>query len=452
MRPLQLMALMALCACDGRKPAAEHGDLTEPPSFWVWHRSSELNDAEVRVLNEARTRKLYWQAAECRWENGAWVFKRIAQPMAAAPGIVILPVFRIEPQTAFLGSPDAAGRFAEMVRRWLGDAPMPGEIQLDFDCPDRLLDRYARFLTDTRKASAPAEISITALASWPRHPQFRKLAAAVDSFAPMFYDLEADDAADVKAGRFQSLADPDVCKHIASWSQCPKPWLAGLPNFERLSVFAADGALIGHVRDWGYDTLFFHPHLKRGETVNGTTVFDPVETLDLTGTRVAPGMKVVHRAPDVAELERLVEAARHAGAAGVIWFALPGPGMRAAFSVPHLTNSNAGLKLELYLADDGSFILENPGPDDLPPGVWELVIRSDEPGCFRSASPGAFAELSLPGGLPAELADSLVLRFARLPAGESIVSGSLVAHGEGLVWLIDGMTGENPVVLRKSAR
>jgi hypothetical protein len=120
--------------------------------------------------------------------------------------------------------------------------------------------------------------------------------------------------------------------------------------------------------------------------------------------------------------------------------------------VPHLTNSNAGLKLELYLADDGSFILENPGPDDLPPGVWELVIRSDKQGCFRSALPGAFAELSLPGGLPAEVADSLVLRFARLPAGESIVSSSLVAHGEGLVWLIDGMTGENPVVLRKSAR
>lgn len=162
---LCMMPLLIMCACDGRKTPAKHADMNEAPSFWVWHRSSELNDAEVKLLNEARTGKLYWQAAECRWENGAWAFKRIAQPMAAAPGIVIIPVFRIEPQTAFLGSPDAAGSFAEMIRRWLGDAPMPDQIQFDFDCPDRLMDRYARFLTDTGKDLAPAKISITALAS-----------------------------------------------------------------------------------------------------------------------------------------------------------------------------------------------------------------------------------------------------------------------------------------------
>ena len=446
------ISLHVLWGCDGRKVPEEHAGTMLPPAYWVWHRGSELNDAEVGVLHGTGIGKLYWQAAECRWEDGRWAFKRIAKPMAGAPGIRIVPVFRIEPQTAFLGTPDAAGRFAETIRRWLGEAAMPDEIQLDFDCPDRLMDRYARFLTDMGKEVAPAEISITALASWPRHPDFRKLAAAVDSFAPMFYDLEEDKPSDVRAGRFQSLADPAVKQHIARWSKCTKPWLAGLPNFERLSVFANDGVLIGHVRDWRDDALFFHPQLKRRDVLPGTAVFDPLEVFDLSGTRVAPGMGVVHRTPDAVELGRLVEAARDAGAAGIIWFALPGPGMRSAFSVPHLTHPHAGLNLELRVAGDGSVVLENPGPADLPPGAWELRIRGGEPGSFRSASPGAFAELAQPDGLPAEMADSLVLRFARLPAGGSIVSGPLVTKNEGLVWRIDGATQEKPVASWKSAR
>jgi hypothetical protein len=445
------LCLHILCGCDGRNESPVGPVMDASPLFWVWHRSTPLQEAEVRAINESGVKRLYWQVAECRWEGDAWHFKRIAKPMADVSGIRMVPVFRIEPQAAFLGAPDAGHSFVEMLRRWSGDKNAIGEFQLDFDCPDRLLGSYADFLTDIREQTS-AYISITALAGWPSRLDFKKLARAVDAFAPMFYDLHADDEADAREGKFQPMAHSEISQSIANWSRCPKPWFAGLPNFERLSVFAANGELIGHMREWRHELLWFHPYLERGQSSLGTTVFLPTEAVNLSGTRVLPGMRVVHRIPEVEELSKLVDSARVAGASGVIWFALPGPGMRAAFSLEHLANLGRTAQLELVIADDGTVVLTNTGPADLAPSEWELVIRAAEAGQFRSASPGGFSEVSFEGILPAELSDAIVLRFARLPAGESLVSGSLIARTENLSWMIEGFMDKKPLVREKSAR
>ena len=406
----------------------------DPPAFWIWHRSSTLNAAELESLKRAGVRSLFWQAAECRWDHG-WRVNRIARPMAAA-GLEITPVFRIQPEPAFLGNPGSAALLAETVREWSAGAGLPREVQLDFDCPDRLLGSYAKFLREFGGAIAPTTVSITALAAWPRHPDFGKLADSVSSLAPMFYDLEPEDPAEVRAGRVHPVAAPSSAPLIRLWKSCPRPWFAGLPNFERLSVFAADGKLNGHLRGWEHDSVFFHPSLTPRPGGEGVTWFDLENTVEISGTKVPVGATLVHRAPDAVVLTKLIDEADRAGARGILYFALPGPGIQAAFTSEHLSHPSAAAVPALSVGKNGSVVLANSGLVDLPARRWELELVSSTPGAFQSASPGGFAEMETPEGIPAEHATSLVLRFSKLPVGMQITSGAVIRNVEGITWRI----------------
>lgn len=444
--------LLLVCAC-GKKPAPQvrRGPM-EPPAFWVWHRSSPLKPAEVETLRANGVRMLSWQVAECGWSGKDWQVNRIAAPVEGGADLTIVPVFRLKPDAGFLGYPDAAGQLAKAVRAWHGSHAAPEEIELDFDCPDRLLGNYAKFLQAFGNALAPARVSITALASWPRHPQFGKLTEAVSSFHPMFYDLTADTPEEARNNRFQAMADDSVERWMDAWKSCPKPWRAGLPSFERVTVFKPDGTLIGHFRGWRPDEVFFHPGLKPKPVGNGVTHFEVTAAGNLAGTRIEPGMKVVHRAPDVGKLTSLTHAAQRNGAEGVIWFALPGPGIPAALSIAQLAHLEAAASPTLSLESNGVLHLENPGPADLTTRMWELEIRSSKAAAFQSASPGEFAAISIPDALPAELSSSLTLRFSQLRAGETIRSGPLLRDPSGLTWSIRGLTPEQPLKPADSAR
>jgi hypothetical protein len=50
------------------------------------------------------------------------------------------------------------------------------------------------------------------------------------------------------------------------------------------------------------------------------------------------------------------------------------------------------------------------------------------------------------------ISGTVILRFAKLRAGESIVSGPLVANADGLVWSIRGIAGKQAPLPKDSAR
>ncbi|MBC8127819.1 MAG: DUF3142 domain-containing protein [Gloeobacteraceae cyanobacterium ES-bin-144] len=441
-----------IASCGKTKTVTSRSGGMEPPAYWVWHRSSQLKPGEMATLKQAGVKSLYWQAAECAWADENWHFNPISEPMSGGAELEIIPVFRIQPQPAFLGSPEAAPMLARQINKWSRSHPAPRVVQLDFDCPDRLLGKYAAFLKAFAKAVAPTRVSITALAGWPRSTDFERLAMSVDSLAPMFYDLEADEPADVKARRFHPMADRSVTGLIRMWETCPRPWLAGLPNFERMSVFDADGKLTGHLRGWEPDSIWFSPELKSKSLDDGVTLFESHLSTEVAGTTVALGGAVVHRAPGASALRDLAEAAEKAGARGVLYFALPGPGIRAAFSPQHLAQRTQAPKLVLEVGNKGTILLKNIGLTDLPTRKWELELTSGHGRAFQSASPGGFAEMEVSGGVSAELAGSLVLRFSGLRFGETIVSGPLVHNPSGLAWRIRGLTENQPPVSENSAR
>lgn len=449
------MVLLGLLAgaCKKSPPATTRTGPLDPAAFWVWHRSSPLTDAERETLRQAGCGTLFWQAAECEWRDGRWHGVEIAATVAD-PAV---PVFRIKPTPGFLGAHEAAAvALAGRIRDWRGAAGPLAEIQVDFDCPDRLLGDYAAFLAELGRQLAPTRISITALAGWPAHPQFATLARAVSTLVPMFYDLAADPPAAVKAGRFQPLADPAAAAAIARWKACPVRWLAGLPNFQRVSLFAADGNLVGHLRGWNHDPLLFQRSLIGHPAGPGVTDFAVVEPLVLADTRILPGQRVVWRTVEAGALATLATAAERAGAAGIVYFALPGPGLQAAFSASHLLREPGAVpQLALALTDRGTVVLKNPGPADLPARAadpaapaergWRLELRGSRRGAFRAASPGGFVAAKVPAGLPAEEATGLVLYFSKLPANAEIPSGPCIADPAAVSWRVPGACDWQPL-------
>lgn len=416
----------------------------DPPAFWVWHRSSPLASQEIAGLRTAGTKSLYWQAVECGWKDQRWQPVRIAAPMPEPTGLSIIPVFRIKPDATFLQDPASAKQFARMIQLW-SDEKVPQEIQIDFDCPDRLLGRYAEFLTQLGGELTPTKISITALASWPRHSGFKKLAASVRSMAPMFYDLHADMAAEAKSSKFRALADNEDIALIQLWTSCPVPWLAGLPNFERLSLFHPDGSLSGHLRGWNHDEVFFNRKLIPNPLGNGITSYRIDSLTEIAGTSLPAGSQLIHRMPDATALGAMERTAEKAGAQGIIYFALPGPGIQATFSPTHLAAPTSLPGLTLRLSEDGSVQLTNTGTADLAarpcdptaplmPG-WRLELTGKS-GSFIAGSPGQFARMTIPGHLPPEISASVILHFSKLPAGQSLTSTPIIKDSAGLQWTL----------------
>jgi hypothetical protein len=446
-----LATLIPLAMCDRNGTRHVRSGPMDPPAFWVWHRSSPL--AEVAAIRDAGVRTLYWQAAESSWDGKQWQSNRISKPSSHPKGVEVIPVFRLKPESSFLGSPNAAGKLGNDIRLWFAEHEgSRSEIQIDFDCPDRLLGEYARFLGALGDEIKPTKIGITALASWPRHPKFKELIPVACKFAPMFYDLETDAPEEVKAAKLRPMMDRASIPLIQLWQDCPRPWLAGLPNFERLSLFADDGKLIGHARGWTHDSVFFNPDLHVRDMGDGITIYQPASDMVLGSMRVPRSGMLVHRMPDAMALADCAAAAEKAGAKGILYFALPGPGIEAAYTAMHLTHPSELPRPVLEIGEKGTLVLSNPGHRDLGARRWEIEVRSSGPGAFQSASPGGFTELEISGNEPVELASGMVLRFSKLPTGDSIISGPLIRKPAGLTWRIRGLTDDQPLVSADSAR
>jgi hypothetical protein len=446
LRPLLLLFLLAGGCEKKASPASSPLSQDKAPAFWIWHRSSALSERETASVEASGKGKLYRQIAEFGWRNDGWSPRALGGPEVLGSAI---PVVRLDPGPAMMERPDAAASLVKWLRFHF-DGKVPPSLQLDYDCPVRLLARYGAFVSDLRSQLGLQQVSVTALASWIESPAFSRLGDEVDEFVPMFYDLTADPPADVASGKVVPMTGANTAQRIERWNKCRKPWRAGLPNFERLTLFKSDGTLVGHLRQWSPEALADTPSLKPLPGFSGGAAYRANKEISFQGTKVEAGQLLIWRAPDDEELKRLIATSFSSGANGIVWFALPGPGLRASHSPRHLAALARGESpapgIKARRDPSGGIVLRNEGPGDLvmKPGgaMHQLVLESDQPGSFTTAGPGDFFRISLPEGSPVSIQFSrkLGLHFQGLEVDEEIASESGLApvrdHQE-LRWSLD---------------
>ncbi len=429
------------------------GDL----SFWVWGRTESLESTQVEALEAAGVGALFWHVADGQLGADGWELRPTTMGPPRAGGIEVVPVIRLE---AGARSVDDPARYEELARLVGGLVERLGarRLQIDFDCPDPLLGKYAEMLVAIRREAGVESLSATALAGWPGVTGFGKLAESVDGLFPMFYDLRADGAQDVAAGRFEAMIDAGDL--IERWGGCAVPWWVGLPAFARVTIFEKSGKLVGHPRRWDWDELIFHPDLRPrvGGDV-GTMVADVVRDSRLGDVGLERGQVVVARFPERAGLAAAARGALEAGAVGVVWFSLPEDGsLRGVAELAGVARGETGeVVARVTLDARGRLELTNVGTASLPPrwlgrmGAtdrgWQLEVETG--GGFRFASAGEFVRVAghrdpeevVPERVPVGEAERLTFWFSRLGAEESLRSGVVELRDLGsddLRWRLDG--------------
>ena len=403
-------------------------------SFWVWHRAAPLRAEESVELARQEVRTLYWSVGEMENRGGAWRWK--TPPLAVeavAPRFHVVPVVRL---TSEGKTPFAAEAMGALVEKLKAVATGAGEVQLDYDCPDRLLGDYAAALGEIRRTIP--RVSITALTHWPRLRDFAARTRNVSEIAPMFYDMQADPTGVGPDAPPPPILDPDrVAAALADWSACAIPWRAGLPTFARLTVFDRTGLSRGQIPNWSWEDFCFHKSLRAlGPTRLGVTLFRADADTRVAATPVAAGEIVASRFTDRAALAQSVERAREAGAAGIVFFRLPDGSDPAGWSPSDLGKIASPALPRLILRQSAGEQLElvNDSAADLAPRLmgekgdrdrgYALELDAQAP-LFREALAGDFwrvtshanPDAKTPTPVAVPLAKRLTFWFSDLRAG-----------------------------------
>lgn len=407
---IRLLCLgLAFASCKNEPTESTRDNWTDVPAYWVWNQTTPP---------PSNSEQLYLQVAEFTQDSVKILQNDLPTSRCTA-------VIRLPPGRSTLEDPQQKQRLLSYL-----DEISPRRLQLDYDCAASDLALYRRLLESIRSRLDPEFLSITALASWISVPEFHELARSVDEVTPMFYDLEADQAAEILANSPCPLVDSTTLSWIERWQHCPVSWRAGLPNYQRLSLFDSSGNLIGHLQQWSPSELGQLPGLSPLSEEHDSVTFLVKQSQVYRGVNLARNHLLVWRCPDEDQTALAISAARMAGASGLIWFAHPDSSPVAWHSLPHLATITSGREpkpdLNVTFNSDGSVTLNNTGDGDFfsPPVQphGELVLETKSPGSFARLEPGSFEKISSPGGslVRPHLVQKLSLSFSQLRASQSI--------------------------------
>ncbi|MEO7168708.1 MAG: DUF3142 domain-containing protein [Chthoniobacterales bacterium] len=419
-----LIALAAVCPVSSV--------LSFETSFWAWQRNEPPSENDRAELSSEGVKTLYWQLGQLENTHDSWRWKaRFSLP--SVPNIAVIPVLRLESRARSPFAPAAMSSLLPLISAAAGGGR---ELQIDYDCPDRLLPEYANALKQIRKL-VPG-LSITALPGWIRQPAFTELAASVAEMFPMFYDF-APDPVVPGAGPVPVIVPENARAWLAEWNRCQTPWHAGLPNFARLTVYDLNGKSRGHIREWNWDSVSFNEALVlERATALGLTLFRARANSRIGNTPLHDQQLLAVRWPDRGALADLIAAAKKTSARGMVVFRLPDSTAASGWSLRQLEHLSATPHLTLKKASDSDQVeLTNEGDADLEPVFQEgaepvgyiLQIEAERP-IFREAEEGDFwrvrgeiARDSQASAVMIPLATRLNFSFSHLRAGQSLKSG-----------------------------
>ena len=222
--------------------------------YWAWQRNEPPSAAEMEELKEQGVGAVYWQIGELVENGAAWRWSARFELPANTPEVRFVPVVRLESRERTPFSKEATASLISALTAATGGI---GELQIDYDAPDRLLGDYAAMLKELHKVVP--RLSITALPHWARMSAVREFRGAVYELLVMLYDFEPD----AKGAPPLPLIVPEkIDRYLKEWNNAQVPWRAGLPVFARVTVFDAEGKSRGHVRAWSWDDVCFNSALE----------------------------------------------------------------------------------------------------------------------------------------------------------------------------------------------
>ncbi|RYG30948.1 DUF3142 domain-containing protein [bacterium] len=474
-----LLLFTALLAAGCRRaplPPAEIG-------MWYWHTPFRVTDQEWQDLKAIGVKTLYVRAGTLvtdgkeiklilpqRWESKA---KDVVLTFNFHPGLVS-HMEELSTETI------AAGTLACIrdARTKAANAGIQASgIQLDIDCPTRLLPRYREILDRVRTGLPAGEtFSITALPTWLASKHFPALAEAVDFVVPQFYEGRTGKT----IHEIAPITDPEgLRKGLAALARLDVPCYIGLATYGHALQYDGEGRLVSVYGGLSAEDALRHPALEplSSSPVDGKghPTADPAKAIgeDLLLLRAISGddrgrgrgYGLAYLLPTPLMVERQMaafRAERPSGAKGVIFYRFPEPGESMTLPLASVAKAMTSTPTEVDVAvafkvrSEPWSLIGTDVKSDVPPRqftvtvvangdapskasreAFELFVLLDKPG-LDGVAPGDFDEAvtgSMADGafVPAAPAHAQAIRFRRyhLLPGDRLRSGLLLVPADG---------------------
>ena len=246
-RIVRFVACIFLCAglsgCDratppSREPLLQRGyiwqrDWTSAVAASVAEADKRL-DGVVFLGAEIDAKTLSANKASVDWEK----LKDAKKPLAVA--------LRVAPFSGPFATDDATIKeIARVAKSMLEDAKTHGvslaEFQFDFDCAQKSLAGYRRWVRTLRPIIQPVRFVITALPAWLDEPDFVKLIDDVDGYVLQVHSVPTLE----ESGR-AVLCDPKLArKWVTRAARLGRPFAVSLPTYRCLAGYDPNGKLCG---------------------------------------------------------------------------------------------------------------------------------------------------------------------------------------------------------------
>lgn len=274
----------------------------EPPlpldqQLYIWQRQWRPVHAQALAESRADFSTLRVLALQAQ-PNAGWSRALVDLEQLKADGRPAIAVVRLDGQLPALDLEAARTQIAQLLADWQAFGVPLGGLEIDHDSGNVRLPGYADFLLKLREQLPPGlKLSITALPAWLDSPHLPALLQAVDSSV-----LQVHAVSDPRRGLF----DPLLARQWAEqWSRVSeKPFYIALPAYGVALLPDAGGA----------------------------PVVESEVPLDLAGER----RELLADPQQLLDLGRQLRNQPPTHLAGLIWFRLPLPGDRRAWSLATL--------------------------------------------------------------------------------------------------------------------
>ena len=223
-----------------------------PQRAYVWQRDWQAPVAPALAEGREVLDGAVILGAEVEWKSGTpspivpdvdWsAVKDFGKPVSVA--------MRIAPYAGPFEDSGAVMDFLVATARSLvasaTTAQVPlAEFQLDFDCAQKKLAGYAKWVRRLREAVAPLPLVITALPSWLPEPEFPNLAAEAHH-----YVLQVHSVPSPRGDDKTQICDPTEARRwVGQASKLRLPFEIALPTYRSLVGYGPDDKLLGVVSD-----------------------------------------------------------------------------------------------------------------------------------------------------------------------------------------------------------
>ncbi|NWA04186.1 DUF3142 domain-containing protein [Pseudomonas gingeri] len=274
----------------------------EPPrpldqQLYVWQRQWRPAHEQALARSRADFSTLRVLALQAQPRAG-WSRALVNLAQLKADGRPVIAVVRLDGQLPSLDADMARTQIAQLLADWQAGGVMPVGLEIDHDSGSARLPGYSDFLLKLRSQLPPSlKLSITALPAWLDSPQLPALLQAVDSSV-----LQVHAVSNPRLGLFNPGQARDWAERWGRISD--KPFYLALPAYGMALLPDSEGAPV----------VESETPLNRGGE-RRELLADPQQLATLVG-------QLREKPP--------------AHLAGLIWFRLPLPGDRRAWSLTTL--------------------------------------------------------------------------------------------------------------------